>query len=467
VVGSYGRIDGSVGVNTPIKNWKPSLNLSYRKYGGYDLNEKTISEDGTSYNKYQGQLNITGELSDELQLNLNTLFMDEEHIVRSSSIFEDHIINNHLASRAELSKKELMKNFNIKGGIEYSQYEHKYDQKVVSSGFYKEGDITNERLLRGDAFFDYSFGTNLLNGGYSVEYETIDSDRVLGSEQNSTLHNVFIQNEIEVNNWFTALGGIRLDAHSVYGSQLSPKVALMTKTSSTSRFRLSYAEGFRSPGFKELFIEYINLTVGYHIEGNPDLEPERSKSIQSDFEYWNNNNYHFRIHGFFNKINNLIDYEYRGIIDGYGTYRTQNLSRVNTWGGDLEVEFFPYDFLNCKFGYSYFDSWDSQTENSLTFKSKHKINFSFGLNFIETVSFNIRGQYFGEQFYWSDWDEISKTGNKESISDYLLLHTNVSYSILDNMSLYSGLRNLTDYINRTWGPMPGREWYAGIRYNFQ
>ncbi|MFZ1288667.1 MAG: TonB-dependent receptor [Melioribacteraceae bacterium] len=465
--GSCGRLDGNININAPVSNWKPSLNLSYRKYDGFDLNDLTPSEDGTAYKKYHGQLNVNGNLTENINLKFQTLFFTENHNSQSSEIFEDKIENNHFAGRIEFASKKIMSSLNIKTGIEYSLYNHKYDQEVISSGFIKEGDVTNENLLRGDLLFDYTFESNLINGGYSFEYEKIASDRVIGKNQNSTLHNIFFQDEITLNEWSTFLGGIRLDAHSVYGSQFTPKAAIMLKPSNTSRIRFSYAEGFRSPSFKELFIEYVNLTVGYHISGDPNLQPEKSSTIQTDFEYWNDNNYHFRIHLNYNKISNLIDYEYLGIVNNYGLYKTANLEKVNTWGGDFEVEYFPYDFLNFKLGYGYFDSKDFQTDESLTFKSNNKLNFSININFIEYLSFNIRGQFFGEQFYWTEYNEITQTGIKDDIPSYYLFHTNLNYKILDNLNVYAGVRNLNDYVNKLWGPMPGREWYVGIKYEYK
>ncbi|MBK7106229.1 MAG: TonB-dependent receptor [Ignavibacteriae bacterium] len=467
ITGSYGRLDGNININAPIQNWKPSLNLSYRKYDGYDLNDLTPSEDGTAYQKYHGQFNINRNLSKSSEVNFRTLFFTENHNSQSSQIFEDKIENNHFAGRLEFATKKFFNSLNIKSGIEYSAYNHKYDQKVISSGFIKEGDISDEKLMRGDLLFDFSVGSNLINSGYSFEYEEIKSDRVIGKNQNNTLNNIFLQDEITLNDWSTFLGGIRLDAHSVYGSQFTPKATIMLKPSNTSRIRFSYSEGFRSPSFKELFIEYVNLTVGYHISGNPNLQPEKSLSIQTDFEYWNDNNYHFRIHLNYNKISNLIDYEYLGIVDNYGLYKTANLEKVNTWGGDFEIEYFPLDFMNFKFGYGYFDSKDFQTNESLPFKSNHKLNFSINLNFIESLSFNIRGQFFGEQFYLSDFDEIAQIGIKESIPSYWLFHTNLNYKITEILDAHLGLRNLNDYVNKTWGPMPGREWHIGIKFNYK
>ncbi len=474
--GSYQRVDASCGANIPLGNWVPNINLSYRKYGGYDLDKTTEAVDGTNYSKYNIGFGLTGKISEKTTLNLKSFFLTEEQIAKSGNIFEDHILNDSFSGKLQLNNKNFIEDLNLKLGIEYSEYEHKYDKKVLSSGFYKKGDITNESLFRADLLADYIIGDHLVNGGYSVEGEKIISDRVIGSNQNSVLQNIFLQDEIFLYEWITFLGGLRLDVHSVYGSKLTPKAAIMLKPLENSRIRLSYSEGFRAPSFKELFIEYINVTVGYHIQGNPDLEPEISNSVQADFEYWNNDNYHLRLHSYFNEISNLIEYKYLGEIDGYIVYTPKNLLNVTTWGGDFEIEYFPYEDLNFKFGYSYFDSENSKTKNPLTFKSKHKFNFSLSLNLYKSIFLNLRGQYFGKQFYWAAFDqktynqeifnEETKVDAKAFVKSYYLLHANVNYQFYKHLMFQAGVRNLNNYINKKWGPMPGREWYIAINFNY-
>jgi outer membrane receptor for ferrienterochelin and colicins len=43
--------------------------------------------------------------------------------------------------------------------------------------------------------------------------------------------------------------------------------------------------GYRAPSFKELLLRFENPGVGYVIEGNPDLDPETSLSVQAGGEW--------------------------------------------------------------------------------------------------------------------------------------------------------------------------------------
>ena len=465
--GSYGRLDGAVSVSLPFGKWHSALNLSYRKYDGYDLDEGTVQEDATAFQKYHGQFTINGQLTDYLTLNMESLYYAEDQAVVSSSIFKDKINNGRKALRIEAKAKELFSEFNLKTGVEYSFYNHLFDRIVLSSGYLKKGSLSTERLAKADALFDFYVGTHQINGGFALESEKINSDRVVGGKRQAMLYNLFLQDEWPVLDWLTVLGGIRLDAHSIYGKQFSPKIAAMISPTGKSRLRLSYAAGFRAPSFKELYLDYTNISVGYHIEGNSDLEPETSRAYQADFELWNDNDYHLRIHLFYNRIKNLIDYDYLGVIEGFGTYRSANLLAAKTWGVDWDMEYFPLSWLNLSLGYSYLDSWDETTANPLTFKSKHKGQAALKFKFDNGLRISLRGQYFGKKFYWMEWDEVSNGGTKDWISDYVLFHANLSFPVLGKFRATLGGRNLSDYVNKKWGPMPGREFYIGLAYNLK
>ena len=46
-----------------------------------------------------------------------------------------------------------------------------------------------------------------------------------------------------------------------------------------------------------------------------------------------------------------------------------------------------------------------------------------------------------------------------------LIRTNSQFVTFD-LKLYLGGRNLTDYVDTVYGPMPGRELYSGLTYIF-
>ncbi len=464
--GSYERINSGITLSMPFGKWHSGLNFAYRHYGGYDLSDQTASEDATAYQKYNGQLDLKGNLTNDLKLGFQAIYFTEMHEVVSSLTFKDQIHNDHYAFRSSVEKKAIGSWLNLKSSLEFSQHDHVFDRVVVSSGYLKKGSLTADKLAKADILFDFEKNTHTINGGYAFEYEAIDSDRVVGEHRNTTLHNIFIQDEVTPLTWFTVVGGFRYDAHSVYGTQFSPKISMMFSPQHNKRVRLSYGKGFRAPAFKELYIDYTNISVGYHIIGNPELKTEKSDAYQIDFEFWNSNNYHTRIHLFHNEIENLIDYDWQGIIDGYGTYRTENLLSVRTWGGEWDMEYFPNDWLKITVGYSYLDSENEETGEPLSFKSKHRSHGAIKIALNDNINFNVRGRYEGKRFYWETSDENPDILTKERIDGYLLLNTHAVFTLFQRYDVSLGIKNLTDYVDKVWGPMPGRELYGGLSFAF-
>jgi outer membrane receptor for ferrienterochelin and colicins len=65
-----------------------------------------------------------------------------------------------------------------------------------------------------------------------------------------------------------------VDRDSVFGTAVSPRVALKVDPTEQLTVRASYGWGFRAPSFQELYLRFENPAVGYVVEGNPSLKPE-------------------------------------------------------------------------------------------------------------------------------------------------------------------------------------------------
>jgi len=114
----------------------------------------------------------------------------------------------------------------------------------------------------------------LLTAGYQFRQEQGDAAGFFGGAQpNRLLTSNAGFAQAQVNGWdrvfFTA--GIRQDSYNVFGDATTYRVTAgyMVKETGT-KFRTSYATGFRAPTLNDLFFQ------GF---GNPNLRPEKSKSF--------------------------------------------------------------------------------------------------------------------------------------------------------------------------------------------
>ncbi len=461
-LGAFGRQDHTLSFSKMDGDWFWVLSGGLRQYGGYDLDESTVWEDGSQYEKQNVHLKISRKIGTYIDLRMDGRYFDENQSLISSHVFRDKIRNDRSSIRTQLKYRQ--DKWALNGSIEYSDYSHLFDRVVVKSGNILKGSLTENRLTSSNLNFSQEGEVHKFMGGLGIDQEGIASDRVHGGERKSDLVNLFLQDEIHISSKWIVLSGLRLDRHSIYGRQFSPKISIMYKPEMISRIRLAYGEGFRAPSFKELFLDYSNISVGYHIVGNGELKPESSQNVSLDIERWHTGKYHARINLFWNEISGLIDYKYLGLIDGQSTYHSINLTAVRNRGVELDFTYFIMDNLETWVGYSLLDTWDKENNRKLSLKAKHKVQAGLRYEFLNGVKLNLRLQHLSERINWET--DLTEQTVKHIILPYTTLNAHVTIPLPWGLQAFAGGKNLTNQVDKVWGPMPGREWYGGIRFDF-
>ncbi|MDD5562437.1 MAG: TonB-dependent receptor [Thermoanaerobaculaceae bacterium] len=86
-----------------------------------------------------------------------------------------------------------------------------------------------------------------------------------------TTRSLFVQDSWSPARRLAVLAGVRWDAASPWGSELSPRVSVSWE-GRVARSWVSFGRAFRAPGLGELY---------YPLSGNPNLAPERSRSAEA------------------------------------------------------------------------------------------------------------------------------------------------------------------------------------------
>ncbi|HJL81210.1 MAG TPA: TonB-dependent receptor [Gammaproteobacteria bacterium] len=462
-MGSFGQQAQSLSFSKSNKNSHWTINETVRRFGGYDLDDETIWEEGSQYDKRNIGLKYSRSVSDRMNVLFDTKYFSETQTLISNHVFKDLSKNNRISVRGNIQYN--LKNWVIKSSLEQSKYNHGFDRIVIKSGNLIKGSLTRDNLFSSNFQLMRKGEKHNLLGGLGLDQEGIISDRVRRGDQNSDLMNVFIQDEIDISNKWVIIGGLRMDQHSIYGKHISPKISIMFKPEMISRIRFAYGEGFRAPSFKELFLDYSNIAVGYHVIGNSILNPEVSKNINLDIERWNTGKYHGRINFFWNEISGLIDYRHIGEVEGQTTFQSVNLSSVRTRGFEVDLTYFITDQFEIWAGYSLLDTWDKDNERVLPLKARYKSQLGFRYSYSNGLKLNLRVQTTGTRTSWEENNEGKSI--KQIIDPYMIVNTHMSFPLPWGLSGFIGGKNLTNYIDKVWGPMPGREWYGGIRFDIR
>lgn len=462
--GSYGRWNSNLNAYLPFSSWKSNINLTYRRFDGYDMDKSTIWEDGSQYDKYDALIKVEGPLFNFAILELSAnLFKEDLSIIRNE-IFKDYTYNKRNNFSIKLSK-EINDISKINFNTEYSNYSHIMDEKVLSSGFMVPGQETKNSLYRNEFLYNTSLSNHQLLFGYNYEHEKNSSDRISGGEKSTNLHSIFGQDEYKFNDVISFVLGLRYDNHSNYGGQLSPKFAFLHSPYPNLRVRLNYGSGFRAPSFKELFMDYYNEGVGYRVFGNPDLKPELSNSYSFNIEYWSNDDWQLKTTLFYNSVKDMIEYSFVEYKDHITTYKAKNVQKVKTWGCEFEFKVSLFDFMEQYFTYNYTDTKDELLNRELSFRSKHRGNLITKFYLTNKIDLQLRQQFYSKQKYWGE--DVAETTGEKFVDGKYLLYLYANFRLPYNLKLYSGINNLTNKYDIQWGPLPGREWFIGLQYNFK
>ena len=186
-----------------------------------------------------------------------------------------------------------------------------------------------------------------------------------GIETNS----LFVQNELRLLERVILGGGLRWDDNDRFGDRLTPRVSLVILVPETgTRFRGAYGEGFRAPTLNDLF--FPDFTGGFCPPfGNPDVQPERSKSWEGgvDQKLWQNR-VRFGATYFRNAFRDLIS------IQNLPPFCAQvaNIGRARTEGFESYAEVEPLDWLLFSTTYTFTDNEDQTNGGNLPRVPRHR-----------------------------------------------------------------------------------------------
>ena len=297
-------------------------------------------------------------------------------------------------------------------------------------------------------------------------------------------YSLFAQDEIRWNQW-TFLPGLRYDY-----TRMSPELTdefLATITSSgvteyndddktwhrvSPKFGLTYsfddnytwfgqyAEGFRTPTAKALYGRFENVAGGYTVEPNPDLDPEKSRGVETGLRGRFDEG-SFDIAVFYNKYRDFIDEN--AITPGYSstTFQSQNIAHASIRGvevkGRLNLDSFgalPGLYTQGSIAYARGRNDDSgEPLNSI-----NPLTGVFGLGYDQ--------DNFGGLLSWTLVKEKTRidesslnipdgTTSQFATPGFGILNLTGYYKVSDDLTINAGLYNLTDKKYWLWDDVRG------------
>ncbi|MDF9616484.1 TonB-dependent receptor [Pseudomonas entomophila] len=299
-------------------------------------------------------------------------------------------------------------------------------------------------------------------------------------------YSLFAQDEIRWNNW-TFLPGARYDytrmepkmtAEFLRGIQgtgaapgsiddsdkkwhrVSPKFGVTYAFNDNYTWYGQYAEGFRTPTAKAMYGRFDNPTLGYSVEPNPNLEPEKSKSyetgLRGNFEAGN-----FDVAVFYNKYRDFINEDAVQSANLGSTFQANNIKHATIKGAEFKGRL-NLDHFGAVQGL--------YTQGSLAYARGRNDDTGQPLNSVNPLT-AVLGLGYEQQNYGGlvSWTLVKR---KDRVDDttffapdgaskqfrtpgYGVLDLTGYYKVTDDITVNAGLYNLTDKKYWQWDDVRG------------
>ncbi len=300
--------------------------------------------------------------------------------------------------------------------------------------------------------------------GIEGAFEHLSSERLDGGAGQRVRGSVFAEH-----GWTIAeaprllvVPGARLDADSTFGAYATPQIAVRIDPVPELVLRASFGLGFRAPSFQEQLLRFENPGAGYVVEGNPDLEPETSRSYSARAEWTPVDPLELVLGAYWNDVDDLISTSAAATVPGQPvSYRYANVAQARTRGFDASIGLrFPlgeHAAASAHASWTFLDARDVVLDQPLDGRARHQIAGDALLRLIDLgLELSARGSW------WSARPFTLEDGVRES-APYAVLGLRIAETILDELfTLQLGVDNVLDAGDAELAPIPPRVFYAGI-----
>jgi outer membrane receptor for ferrienterochelin and colicins len=455
----YNELESGITLSVKQSIFSSQTGIAYNQTDGYHI----PTSDWTQYKSQNTSL------SEKIGIDISKKL----YFIASGKLYNEHIYDAGGGPADDAysdvsSNARLLYKISDSTNIQLSYYNDDYttygilihdNNKSIQTGYDYLQDV---RLTFNNA---YSF--NKFTSGIEYLPEQLSSNGIFVPKgiYNSHESVLFSQDDIKLNNTFSALIGFRATAHTGYGTNFVPKFAIMAKRDNLI-YRLSYGFGYRSPTLKEMYYNFDHTFGGldFYLRGNPKLKPEKSQYIGYSVELnesWVNHS----VNIYYNRVQDLITDNW-SVINGKNTDTYTNDSSATIIGIDFMEKVMPIRKMTISGGISLVDARNSATGSHLSSISPVSANFSFKYSFNlfgQNTSYDFSGKYNGFRTY-VPIAIPGETAQTYQDNPYSLWKTSITQIYKTKYSLTIGVDNIFNAVNpKSFDNLsPGRRYFFSL-----
>ena len=263
----------------------------------------------------------------------------------------------------------------------------------------------------------------LLTGGYQLREQQGENIRIAPDSKLLSSHARFAQAQINYQERILMTAGVRHDSYNVFGDATTYRVTGGYRVLETgTKIRGSYATSFRAPTLNQLFFP------GF---GNPNLQPEKSKSFDVGIDQWLlKDRLQLSAGYFWNRFENLI----LSVQVAPALFQAQNIGQAKSQGWETGLQCAVTDNFAVRGQYTYTLTRDLVTARRLPRWPIHTASAGFSYQPIQPVQIHADFRYVGVRF--------DDTRNVNKLGAFDVLNVALTYDASERVQFFGRIENL-------------------------
>ena len=257
----------------------------------------------------------------------------------------------------------------------------------------------------------------------------------------STRHEVagYVDFRQDLTDWLTVDAGIRLDHHSVTGSEWVPQAGVVVRPMATAEVKAMVSKGFRNPTMREMYL---------YPPSNEDLEAVRLWNYELSWRH-RAGKLAYGTNVYYLKADNMIQTQ---PVDGKP--RNVNTGELENYGVEFDAAYTLNEHWSLNTNHSYL-----HMENKVVAAPEYTGFLGANYNYGKLAL--MAGLQYVNNLY-------TVVGQNEETENFCLLNLSGSYQITKNISVWARGENLLaqEYEINAGYPMPKATVMGGLKFEF-
>lgn len=268
--------------------------------------------------------------------------------------------------------------------------------------------------------------------------EVIDTPNKQSGESHRNEIAGYVDFRQDLFNWLTIDAGLRVDHHSISGTELVPQGGLVVRPIKAGEIKAMVSKGFRNPTMRELYL---------YPPSNEELEPERLWNYELSWRH-RVNGFKYGANLFYIKGDNMIQ-----TIRVDGKPKNDNTGEIENYGAEVEASWIIDSSWALTTNHSFL-----HMKNPVIAAPTYKGFLGVDYNYNKKLLVNMGLQYINGLY--------TAVGQDETKENFCLLNLAVSYNINKTIVLWARGENLLaqKYEINLGYPMPRATLMGGVNF---